>query len=116
VDLRPLRKCLVRLDFVVGEFTNKATKLGAEIPRLLLSLSMHNAALQARHLILQSTKFQAVLRYRSAACRCKVVTPLRPFFDTADDAVFLLILPHEEYPVAFEIIREDRANVPHRRE
>jgi hypothetical protein len=47
VDLGPLRQWLVRLDFVVGEFASKATKRGAEIPRLLLSLSMHNAALQA---------------------------------------------------------------------
>jgi hypothetical protein len=111
VDLEPLRQSLVRVDFVVGDFSARALKLGAELPGSLLCLSMHNAALQAKHLLLQSTKFQAVLRYRSAACRCKVVKPARPFIDTADDAVFLPVIPNEEYPVALEVTPEDHASV-----
>jgi hypothetical protein len=89
VDLEPLRQCLVRLDIAVGELSPVALKLGFDIPGTLLAISRFNPALQARHLLQQTTKLQAIFRYRSAGCACKAIKPVGPFTDTIDDAMFI---------------------------
>jgi hypothetical protein len=111
VDLEPLRQCLVRLDIAVGELSQVALKLGSDIPGTLLAITRFNPALQARHLLQQTTKFQAIVRYRSAGCACKVIKPIRPFIDTIEESVFLPIVPTEQYPIAVEVSPNDNATV-----
>jgi hypothetical protein len=111
VDLEPLRQSLVRFDLVVAEFSDRALNLGSDIPGSLVILSVYNPALQARHLLQQTTKFQTIFRYRSGGCSCKVVKPIRPFIDTDADAVFLPVIPTEEYPVVLEVLPSDKVTV-----
>jgi phage FluMu protein Com len=111
VDLEPVRQCLIRLDVVVGDFSSRALSLGSEIPGSLVFLSRHNPALQAKHLLNQTTRFQAIFRYRSSGCSCKVIQPVRPFTDTNSDCMFIPVIPTEQYPIVVEVSPADRTTV-----
>jgi hypothetical protein len=104
VDLEPARQSLVRLDFVVGDLNAESTELAAQIPGLLISLSSQNPALQAKHLIAQSSKFQLIFRIRANGCECRFLKPQRPFTDQEGDTVFVPCVPVEQYPIALEIV------------
>jgi hypothetical protein len=111
IDLESLRQYLVRLDFVVADSTPKARNLAAEIPGTLIFLSNHNPALQAKHLIAQSTKFQLTFHPLSKGCQIQIVEIPRPFTDTNDSELFVPVVPNNEFPVMLEVNPDNNADV-----
>jgi hypothetical protein len=103
VDLEHLRQCIVRLDFVVAEISPQMERLASELPGSLLLLSARSPSLQAKHFLLQDTKFQLIFKFNSVKCEAEFSNFPHPFSDASDDTIFLPVVPTGNFPIALEL-------------